>query len=302
METTPTGTIIAQSNPDINEIVRMYAKEKGLSETAAWAAIRGTFVPKSEVLNIIESQNRSSQGQSGYQPSRLTELFAQKSDASVEKLRLELEVKKLELLEKTEAKKAEMSERAEAREQRKMDITESQLVQEKEVQMRRLELEEKRQQSKDDFNQMMLLIQSGKKPDEALEMVKHQEKFYERILDERTRHTDEVGDLKDDAEKKLKEIKAEMDSKFDKFIKEYQSKPASDDFINKMKEYKKMQNEFLDMTFDTLEARGFDKKQLEQMRTATNIKVTEQQESGIGKLYDVGKLIWKNYVEPAADK
>ncbi len=299
METT--GTIITQSNPDINEIVRIYAKEKGLSETAAWAAIRGTFVPKSEVLNIIESQNRAYQGQAGYQPSRLTELIAQKSDASVEKLRLELEVKKLEILEKTEAKKVEMAERGEAREQRKMDIDEAKLVHDKEVQMRRLELEEKRQQSKDDFNQMMLLIQSGKKPDEALEMVKNQEKFYERILNERIRHTEEVGNLKENAENKLKEIKSEMDSRFEKFIKEYQSKPASDDFINKMKEYKKMQNEFLDMTFDTLEARGFDRNQLDAMRKVTNIKVKEQ-ESSIGKLWDLTKLIYKDYIEPAADK
>lgn len=132
-------------------------------------------------------------------------------------------------------------------------------------------------------------------------MVKNQEKFYERILTERTRHTEEVGDLKEDAEKKTKEIKAEMDTRFEKFIKENQNKPASDDFINKMKEYKKMQTEFLDMTFDTLEARGFDRKSLDEMRKVTNTKAKEQ-ESGIGKIYDVGKLIWKNYIEPAADK
>ncbi len=328
METT--GTIITQSNPDINEIVRIYAKEKGLSETAAWAAIRGTFVPKSEVLNIIESQIRTAQGQTGQQPSRISELLTQRGDMTLERLRLELETKKLEMAEKAEAREKAMQERNEAREQRKIELDEQKLALEKEIELKKLELEEKKHQSEDrwrqtkeeseekwrrskeeseekwlrskeEFDQKLLLVQSGKKPDEALEMVKNQEKFYERILDERSHHSEEVGGLKEDAEKKLKEIKSEMDTRFDKFVKEYQSKPASDDFINKMKEYKKMQNEFLDMTFDTLEARGFDRKSLDEMRKVTNIKAKEQ-ESGIGKFWDLGKVLWKNYVEPAADK
>jgi len=328
METT-TGTTMAQS-ADINELTRLYAKERGISETAAWAAIRGTLVPKSEVLNIIESQIRTAQGQTGQQPSRISELLTQRGDMTLERLRLELETKKLEMAEKAEAREKAMQERNEAREQRKIELDEQKLALEKEIQMKRLDLEKEKHQSEDkwrqtkeeseekwrrskeeseekwlrskeEFDQKLLLVQSGKKPDEALEMVKNQEKFYERLLEERLHHSEEVGDLKEDAEKKLKEIKSEMDTRFEKFIKESQNKPASDDFINKMKEYKKMQNEFLDMTFDTLEARGFDRDQLDAMRKVTNNKAKEQ-ESGIGKIYDVGKLIWKNYLEPAADK
>ena len=319
-------TIQSTTTPDMNEIVRIYAKEKGLSETAAWALIRGTFVPKSEVLNIIESQTRmGQQGQGNQQPSRIAELFAQRTDSSMEKMKLDMEIKKLDMQEKAEAREQRKIELEEAKLANNKEMEEAKIAFTKEIELKKLEFEREKHQSeekwrqakedsenkwrqakedsedkwrrsKEEFDQKVLLVQSGKKPDEAGEMIKNQEKFYERILDERTRHTEEVGDLKEDSEKKLKDIKTDMDSRFEKFIKDYQNKPASDDFINKMKEYKKMQTEFLDMTFDTLEARGFDKKQLEEMRKVTSDKAKEQ-EGSIGRLWEVGKEVWKQ-IEP----
>ncbi len=292
--------LVQPTTPDINEIVKIYAKEKGLSDTAAWALIRGTFVPKSEVLNIIENQNKIAQGQ-GTQPNKVSELIAQKNEVSIEKMKLEMEFKRMERQDRIDAEEKEQKKIDQAERKRKNELDEARLALDKEVAMRKLELEEKRLNAKDEFDQKLFLMQIGKKPEEAQEIVKNQEKFYERILDERTRHTDEVGDLKEDADRKTKEIKSEMDNRFEKFIKENQNKPASDDFINKMKEYKKMQTEFLDMTFDTLEARGYDKNQLDAMRKVTNVK-SKEQEGTIGQLWGIFGPKIKKYIGSAAEK
>jgi hypothetical protein len=115
------------TSPDINEIVKIYADRKGLSEAGAWAAIRGSFVPKNEVLDIIK------QPQS--QP-RITDLVAQKNskdgELAIEKMKLELDYKRFERQEKVDAE-----ERADRK--RKIELDESRLALEREIQLRKQE-------------------------------------------------------------------------------------------------------------------------------------------------------------------
>lgn len=271
--------VTSTTNPDINEIVRLYAKEKGISDPAAWAAVRNTFVPKSEVLNIIaDSQNRAQgQGQGQPQSNRIVELMSQKQDASIEKLKLDYEIRKLE-----------MQERIETREQRKLEIEEKKLIQDKEIQMRKLELEEKRQQSKDEletrrqqskeeFDQKVILLQtSGKKPDETLEIVKKQGEFYERLLDEKADHMGEVAKLK-----------VEIEAAANKGDTSAQS------FIKQMDEYNKMQETVVKSSLGILKARGFSEEQLDAVKQT----LEKKEDNTVSKLWEVGKQIWKQ-VEP----
>ena len=220
--------------PSINEFIKAWADKRGISDVAAWNEFRIMAVPKTEIQNFIESQIKTT---TIAPPSRIAELLAQKNDNSIEKLRIELEYKKLDREEK-----------AEKLEQDKLNLEREKIASTERIAALKLEFEEKRQQSKDDFNQMMLLVQGGKKPEEALDMIKNQEKFYERLLDERLNHSEEMGNLKEDAEKKLRELKSEIES-----IKNHPN-----DIATRLKELKNTKDEFIGI-LDTL---GFDKNQL----------------------------------------
>lgn len=248
--------IVTQTtNPDINELVRLYAKDKGLSDTAAWAAIRTTVVPRSEVLNILSDHNQS-KSQGGGQ-SKLAEIIAEKQNTSLEMKRLE------------------MQERTEAREQRRLEIEESRLALEKEIQMRKLEIEERRQQSKEDFDRTLLLLQTGKKPDEV-EMVKNQERFYERLLEAKTDHMTE-----------LMKLRAEIEDRANK------GDTSAQDFIKRMNEYNEMQDTVIRSSLGFLRSRGVSEDQLEAMSKSVN----KQDDGSIGKIWDVAKTVWKQ-IEP----
>lgn len=185
----------------------------------------------------------------------------------------------------------------------------------------------------------LILLQSmtGKKPDELVEMMKSQsgmalemvkaqasgtEKMYQTLLDQKNAERDREMEIKTalakiEAERdiKLGELKQEADAEtatqmqmlVDKMEEKFGTKitekmPSSAEaFITQMTEYKKMQDQFLTLTFDTLEARGFDKDQIATMKKAAKIE-EQKQDTTVDKVWEVGKKIWKDYVEPNIDK
>lgn len=321
---------MAETIEAMNEFIRAYAEKKGITPTEALLEFKKNFLHRSEVVDMMQNSGPklpriigpgSPTGSGELDETRV--IFSEQ--AKVEIKRLELEQKRVD----AEQKRLDL-------ETRKQELAEKKL--EMDERLRREELRDQRQQKDEEHRierdrastERMLLLSniSGKKqPDELMELFKEQGKstkeFYDKALQlkdsERDREVEwrkflatteadrdvELAKIKEEADAETASqtdlIIQKMDEKFGPKVGELKSASSADDFITKMEEYKKMQDKFLNLTFDTLEARGFDKEQLTLMKKAAKIE-EKKQDGTADRLWELGKRFWKDYVEPEVDK
>jgi hypothetical protein len=287
METIPP---MSTNQPEINELVRIYAKEKGISESAAWGALTKVWIPKAQIYDIygLPSQPQLQL----QQPNVTAELMAGKQNVSIQKLELDFKVRQLEYQEKTEARAREAQERLEAREAQKLELEKEKIKNDKEIALTKLELdktiadrkseqESRRIESKEDFDAKLLLIQAGKKPEDAIE------KFYERLFEEKKSQDEHI--------EKLRKEHSDQLQKLENSIK---NKSSPEDIFEQLEKLKKVEKGMMETTLTSLEAYGVDTKVL---RKAAKID-EKKSEDAIDGVYKVGKKLWEDYIVPNIDK
>ncbi len=158
---------MTSEDPDINYLIKVVAKDQAISEPAAWNIIRNKWTPNSQLAGILTPEN------SNMHQNISSTLIENKQSVSLEKMRQDFELRKLE-----------MEEKRELRDQRKIDFEEKKLVVEKEIALAkilsekeintariehekeiaasRIEMEQKHLAQKVDFDQKLLLIQANK--------------------------------------------------------------------------------------------------------------------------------------------
>ncbi len=283
METIPP---LSTNQPEINELVRIYAKEKGISEAAAWAALNKVWIPKAQIYDVY---GLPSQPQSQQQPNLTAELMAGKQNISIQKLELDYKIRQLEYQEKTEARIREAQERLEAREAQKLELEKEKIKNDKELALAKLDLEKtiadrkaeqesRRINSKEDFDAKLLLIQAGKKPEDAVE------KFYERLFEE-----------KKENDQSLEKLRKEHSDQLQKLENSIKNKSSPEDVFDQLEKLKKVEKGMMETTLTSLEAYGVDTKALR--------KVAKMEEKAPdGGIYEVGKKIWTDFLKPNIDK
>lgn len=308
---------MAETIEQMNEFIKAYAEKKGITPTEALLEFKKNFLHRSEVVEMMQKKA---------QPPRVIDLSSPagscerdetnvifSEQAKVEMKRLELEQKRID----ADQKRLDLEMRKQELAEKKLDMDER---------LRREEIKVDRDRAATE-RLILLANSSGKKPDEMMEVYKEQNKstreFYDKALQLKDSERDremawkkELAQIEADRDVELAKIKEEadaetasqmdtlvekMDEKFGLKVGDLKATSSADDFVSKMKEYKKMQDEFLGLTFDTLEARGFDKDQLAVMKKAAKIE-EKKQEGTVDKLWELGKKIWKDYVEPEVDK
>ncbi len=289
---------LPDQQPEINELVRIYAKEKGISEAAAWSILTRTWIPKAQIFDTYglpgSGSNNNSYGQS--QPNIAAELLAGKQNTSIQRLELEYRLKQLEYRDKTEAREEQKIELEKERIKNDKEVAlaklqleketaaqrieqeNKRLQSEKETAAQRIEQENKRLQSKEDFDAKLLLIQAGKKPEDAVE------KFYERLFNE-----------KKENDQSLEKLRKEHSDQLQKLENSIKNKSSPEDVFEQLEKLKKVEKGMMETTLTSLEAYGVDTKALRKVA-----KMEEKtQEGGI---YEVGKKIWNDLVKPNIDK
>jgi hypothetical protein len=320
----------------MNRLAQALSKTEGITDLQAMTKIKEYFTGADEATAALKKFNMP-QIQPQHTDDESMGALAISEKARIEMRKLELQErqfqadqKKQDLAEKKldleMAFQREKLDREEKIQQRKLDAEEQwrqrqAVVAESQASLERI---------------ILLQNMSGKKPDELLEMMKSQsgmalemvksqaagtEKMYQTLLDQKNSERDREMEIKTalakieaDRDVKLGELRQEADAETasqmdiliqkmdEKFGPKIEKMPSSaESFINQMQEYKKMQDQFLTLTFDTLEARGFDKDQISIMKKAAKIEEAKQ-DTTVDKVWEVGKKIWKDYVEPNIDK
>lgn len=307
---------MAETIDQMNEFIKAYAEKKGITQTEAMLEFKKNFLHRSEIVDMMQKHRPPHiidlNSPAGPMESEDTKVIYSEQ-AKIEMKRLELEQKRID----AEQKRLDL-------ETRKQDLAEKKL--DMEERLRREEIKVDRDRAATE-RLILLSNSSGKKPDEMMDLLKEQSKntkdFYDRALQLKDSERDremtwkkELAQIEADRDIELAKIKEEadaetagqmellinkMDEKFGTKVADLKSTSSADDFVTKMEEYKKMQDKFLSLTFDALEARGFDKDQLSLMKKAAKIE-EKKQEGTVDKLYDLGKRFWKDYVEPEMDK
>jgi hypothetical protein len=113
---------MTSEDPDINYLIKVVAKDQSISEPAAWNIIKSKWTPNSQLAGILTQENQ--------QPNTSAALVENKQTVSLEKMRQDFELKKLE-----------MEEKRETREQRKIDFEEKKLAVEKELALAKINSE-----------------------------------------------------------------------------------------------------------------------------------------------------------------
>lgn len=270
---------------DVNYLTKLVANDQGLSDTAAWALIKGNFVPKSEVLNIIEQTTRANQpGLGGQQQSRISELIAQKNDSSIEKFRLELEEKAEARRLEAEIRKIELEEKAEARrdiaESRRMELEEKKDAREQ----LRLETERKRLEIQEDYNRRKL-EQEDKFKDEQIKIERDRQRE-DATLTKQMALAQKSQDIVREYYERLFKEREETDKKLMKLRDELGSKTPGDT----LSEFSENQKKIIGITADILKTQGLDPSKL---LKATNLN-PEKEDGFIDKIIQIGGSYLKN--------
>ncbi len=318
---------MAETIESMNEFIKAYAEKKGITPTEAMLEFKKNFLHRTEVVEMMQNNGPRpprviDPSRPGVEPEELSVIYSEQ--AKVEMRRMELEQKRLD----ADQKRLDLETRKQELAEKKLDMEERLRREEMENQRRQKEEENRIERDRASTERMLLLSNiSGKKPDEIMDMFKEQNKnvreFYDRTLQLKDSERDremawkkELAQIEADRDVELAKIREEadaetasqmeilinkMDEKFGTKVGDLKAAGSADDFISKMEEYKKMQDKFLTLTFDTLEARGFDKDQLSLMKKAAKIE-EKKQEGTVDKLWDLGKKFWKEYVEPEVDK
>ena len=244
--------------------------------------------------------------------------------------------KKLETEEKMQREKLD---REEKMQREKLDREEK--LRREEIQLQRSQKEEDSKVERDRAHTEKLIMLStltGKKgaPDELMDYLKSQSEstkefykyqgesqkgMYETLLKTKETERDREWEWKKElatieAEREVELAKLRQDDtkaansteillemlgeKFEALGNKLSANPT-DDFTAQVDRHNKFQQSLINAAMPILKAQGLSEESLEKVRAQVGME-EKRQESGISKLYDVGKLIWKNYVEPAADK
>jgi len=244
--------------------------------------------------------------------------------------------KKLEIEEKMQREKLD---REEKMQREKLDREEK--MHREEIQLQRSQKEEDSKVERDRAHTEKLIMLStltGKKgaPDELMDYLKSQSEstkefykyqgesqkgMYETLLKTKETERDREWEWKKElatieAEREVELAKLRQDDtkaansteillemlgeKFEVLGNKLSANPT-DDFTAQVDRHNKFQQSLINAAMPILKAQGLSEESLEKVRAQVGME-EKRQESGISKLYDVGKLIWKNYVEPAADK
>lgn len=313
---------------DLQAMTKIKEYFTGVDE--ATAALRKFNTPQIQPQHHTDDESMGALAISEKARIEMKKLELQDKQFEADQRRQDLEAKKQDLAEKKleyeMTFQREKLDREEKLQQRKLDAEDQWRQRQAAVAEERAAMER------------MILLQNmtGKKPDELLEMMKSQsgmalemvksqasgtEKMYQTLLEQKNTERDREMDIKTalakieaDRDVELGKLRQEADaetaSQMDMLIQKMDEKfgpkiekmPSSaESFINQMQEYKKMQDQFLTLTFDTLEARGFDKDQISIMKKAAKIEEAKQ-DTTVDTLLEVGKNIYKNYIKPNIDK
>lgn len=283
---------------ELNEIAQSIAERRGIQPAEALAEFKKNYLHRSQVLDAISDLKEKPTT-----PRILDLLGSGKNDdisiAVTEQSKIEMQRLKIE-------------ERRLAAEDRKAELAERRLQIEERYREEQTRIDRERQREDANFNKLQLMMQSGNAKNEdmmkLLFNLKNQER--DREMDIKTALAKieadrdvELGKLKQEADaetaSQMDMLINKMDEKFGSRIEKMPN--SADSFITQMQEYKKMQDQFLTLTIDTLEARGFDKDQISIMKKAAKIEEAKQ-DTTVDKVWEVGKKIWKDYVEPNIDK
>lgn len=276
METIPP---LSTNQPEINELVRIYAKEKGISENAAWSILTKVWIPKAQIYDIygLPSQPQLQ----APQPNVTAELMVGKQNLSVQKLETDFKLRQLEYQERIEAREAQKLELEKEKIKNDKEVALAKLELEKTIADRKAEQESRRIESKEDFEAKLLLIQAGKKPEDAVE------KVYERLFEE-----------KKGQDAQLDKLRKEHSDQLQKLENSIKNKSSPEDIFEQLEKLKKVEKGMMETTLASLEAYGVDTKVLRKVA-----KLDEKSPDGTaGMVWEVGKKLWKDYVEPNIDK
>lgn len=247
----------------------------------------------------------------------------QQKQHEAEQKKAELDARKLELAEK----KIESDEK----------LAREKMEREDRYRQDQLALERDRQREDANFNRQMLLMNiSGKKPDEMLEFMKSQSEnnkefyksqgegqksMYEILLKTKDSERDrelqwktELAKIEADREIEMAKLRQEdptaadssevlmgfLGEKFDNLGKQLTTNPTND-FLVQIETHNKFQESLVRAAMPILKAQGLSDEQMEKVKKQVGME-EKREESAIGKFWDLGKVLWKNYVEPAADK
>lgn len=287
----------------IPQIPRVFDPNRPVGEPGEMAAIESERA-KTERLRMEMEQKRLDADQKRLDAEDRKLVLAEK------KLDQEQELKKLELKQEKEFK-------------------ERVLEQQKQTEDRRFELEKER-----NATERMIQLQSiGKKPDDMIEFLKSQnekdkeaikasaerdKEFYKNIMESKDNERDreyeykkELAKIEADREVEMEKLRQTTDSetsssteavvsmlaeKLDGFAAQNSKISNADDFVKKMEEYNKMQDTVVKSSLNILKARGFSEEQLAVVKSAVSSE-EDRQKSTIGKVWEVGKEIWKQ-IEP----
>ena len=246
-----------------------------------------------------------------------------------EQKRLDAEIRKQEYLDK----KLEADERMQ---REKLDREEKLRREEIQLQRSQKEDDSKVERDRAHTEKLIMLSTlTGKKgaPDEMMEYLKSQSEstkefykaqgesqkgLYDTLLTAKQAERDreyewkkELAHIEADREVEFEKLRHTTDSetalsteaivsmlaeKLDGFAAQNSKVNNADDFVKKMEEYNKMQDTVVKSSLNILKARGFSEDQLEVVRSAVSSE-EDRQKSTIGRLWDVGKEVWKQ-IEP----
>ena len=281
-------------------------------------------------LKKLELQQRQLDADQKYQQRQL-DAEQKRLDAEIKKQ--EYLDKKLEAEERMQREKLDRDERMQ---REKLDREEKLRREEIQLQRSQKEEESKLERDRAHTEKLIMLSTlSGKKgaPDEMMEYLKSQSEstkefykaqgesqkgLYDTLLTAKQAERDreyewkkELAHIEADREVEFEKLRQTTDSetsssteaivsmlaeKLDGFASQNQKVNNADDFVKKMEEYNKMQDTVVKSSLNILKARGFSEDQLSVVRSAVSSE-EDRQKSSIGKLWEVGKEVWKQ-IEP----
>jgi hypothetical protein len=326
----------------MNTLARGLAKEKGITEVQALTLIKNEFMDRHETTETIKGMSiparlgdYSGNGGSRVPPEDAYGVVTEQS--RVEMRKLELEQKRLEADQKKadlEARKLELAEKKIESEER---LQREKMEREDKYKQDQIMLDRERLREDANYNRQMLMMNmGGKKPDEMMEFLKTQSQvtsefykaqgegqrgLYDTLLKAKDSERDremtwktELAKIEADREVELAKLRQE-DSKtagstellvnmlaegFEK-LGDRLTANKSGDILAQIEEHNKFNQSLLKVAMPMLKAQGLSDDQLDVVKKQVGLE-EKRQEGTIDKLWTLGKLVWKDYVAPAADK